>query len=431
MLEVLLKKIPKTSNEVVLILGLLGFFIIWLKGKKNIYLHIVLYVLLGVLIWRIVYRINSSRYASCLIYPFCISAAYCISFTIKTFSKIENKVIAIIGIALISYLLFKNFYITQINYNLGIIAELHDRLNSRSDVWTLIMQAEDLERVRKMEQYDNPFEFYNSDQTIQDVSKYITDYKTINKKVLYNIPLGSKENGFIHLDQADSKYRHVLSVYSQKNKKKRQHVYKIESNVKLLTLSNNKPIEAESGILENGDLELLDSPEQSHIKFKNHIKNYSLYYDFDESKRTPVNAYFYNGAKYTDLLPYYNCMNNKAISGKNSALIVTSGMKGSLIFYQKFYNGSYHYSVILSGKKDTTVCIFYDAYANKKWSVHSLGSYTIPSNGIFQIKTSFSVSDLNPGEYFLIGAYVVGEAYLDNFCITPTNEQSTHLSNSQ
>ena len=166
----------------------------------------------------------------------------------------------------------------------------------------------------------------------------------------------------------------------------------------------------------NGDLELIDSPEDSYIKFKNHIGHYALYFDFDQSKRTPVNAYFHNNPELTQYLPYYSCLNTKAISGNNSARIVTRKGVGYLLFSQKFYSGAYQYSVTFTGNKDSTVCLFYDLNEKNKWIGRPLATYTISSENLIQkITTSFIVSNLNPGDFFLVGVWVQGEAYLDNF----------------
>ena len=107
----------------------------------------------------------------------------------------------------------------------------------------------------------------------------------------------------------------------------------------------------------------------------------------------------------------------------HSAKIGISKGAGYLLFYQRFDEGSYEYSIIFSGKTGTTVCFLYDLYKDKKWNVMPLATYTISTKGTFRIGTSFSVSDLNPGEYFLVGAWVNGEAYLDNFNVVKTDGQ--------
>ena len=423
MLEIIFKSIPKTSNEIIFVLGILGLCVLFSRHKKNIYVHAVLCISLGMITWRTAYGIISGRYASCLIILFSISAAYFLSSLIKFNNKLCIASVFLIGIGIISNWTYKNYIKTQINSNIEALAELHDRYNKRTNQWTLITNDKDYPKIKQREKQNNPIEVYYSDQTIQDIETAISNQRSISKRTLFAITLKEKENGNIDIFSERSKCRHVLSVFFSKNKKERKHVYRIESNADIFTLSENKSIEPMSGILKNGDLEVLDTPEQSFKKLKSHIGRYSLFFDYDESIRTPVNAYFYNASIFTDRLPYYNCLNDKAISGKHSAKIGISKGAGYLLFYQRFDEGSYEYSIIFSGKTGTTVCILYDLYKDKKWNVMPLATYTISTKGTFRIGTSFSVSDLNPGEYFLVGAWVNGEAYLDNFNVVKTDGQ--------
>lgn len=422
MLEIFFRTIPKATNEIIFILGVLGLCLDCLLKKKNVYVHVVLFVVLGMLFWRCAYKINSSRYASALIYPFSFLAALFLSYLARAKWKVAKIICFLVGVGTLINAGYKNYNIKQINSNLKIIAELHNKFNSKEKEWTLITSSQDVGRIGRMDGENNPIEMYYSDKTTDDVCTYISNHRSINKNVLFNVTLKTKESDKINLDSPFSRYKHILSIYLQKNKKKRENVYAIESRGEIKTISVAKAIPPESGILKNGDLEQLDSPEESYRKFKNHIGHYSLYYDADESKRTAVNAYFYNTSNDTKYLPYYSCLNAEAISGKNSARIVSRNGYGYILFLQRFYSGTYHYSAILSGEKGTTVCILYDLYANKKWNVRSLANYTIPSIGVYKIKVSFSVPTLNPGEYFIVGAWVRGDAYLDNFCLNKIDE---------
>jgi hypothetical protein len=268
-----------------------------------------------------------------------------------------------------------------------------------------------------MENADNPFEVYHPDNTIKDFYPFLHNYKIVDRSALLNISLNAKEPDKIEIKSQLSKSRHILSIYAQKNKKRRENIYAVESKATIQILSKNKTIPPESGILKNGDLELLDSPEESFKKLKNHIGRYALFFDYDESKRTPVNAYFYNASIYTQYLPNYNCLNGCAISGNNSAYFDIKKGNGYILFNQKLQSGVYEFSFVFSGKSNTTICILYDLYKNKAWNETPLATYTISNNNTHRIRTSFSVGDLNDNEFFLVGAWVNGEAYLDNFCL--------------
>ena len=422
MVDILFRLIPKVTNEIIFVTGLLGIFILFLKRRTVTYFSISVLIILLMITWRVAYQIATTRYASVLIYPFSLFSACFFAGLKERKEKPIKYFFVFTAVGSLALWINKAYNIKQINRNLEIIAEYHNAVNRKGKEWTLITNAKDAGRIRRMEKANNLMITYYSEKGIDDVSSYIMEHRSLSDHILYNILSTNKPPHLVLPNSELSKYKYVLSVYTQKNKKKRANIYSIESKADLITLSQNKPVEPRSGILINGDLEKLDSAEQSFIKFKNHIGDYSLYFDYDESKRTPENAYFHNGAIFTQYLPYYSCLNDKAISGKNSAKIVTEKGAGYLLFYQKFTSGSYQYSVTFSGKKGTTVCVLYDVYQNKKWGVIPLATYTIPSKGIFQIKTSFSVS-LKPDEYFIVGARVSGEAYLDNFCLENRNNE--------
>ena len=399
-------------------MGLLGLGVLCLKKWKSSYVRVVLYLTAGMIFLRTVYGIVSGRYASCLIYIFSILAAYFLACLIRFKNKLCTVCVVILGMICISNWLYKNYSCTQIDSDLEIVSQLHEHFNRKADQWTLVMYSEDLYRIRQLGNKSNPIGRYAENKTVQDLYDFIAKYKTISRKALFTIKTNAGE-AFLDDAAADpSKHRRVLSVFFQRNRKKRIHVYTVEAKGELLTLSQNRPVEPESGILRNGDLEQLDSPEQSYNKLKGHIGRYSEYFDFDETKRTPVNAYFHNDGAFTANLPYYSCLNEKAISGKNSARIIMRNGVGYLLFYQRFPAGTYHYSVTVSGEKGTRICVLYDMCANKKWKVNPLVNFDIPYKGIFQIKSTFTVSDLSSDDFFLVGAWVRGDAYLDNFCLT-------------
>ena len=374
------------------------------------------------ILWRILYKIQSSRYAGILIYPFSISTSLFICHLFKSKIRSIKIICSFIAIGILIGLINKNYNIKQINSNLGIIAELHDKYNKTWREWILITNHKDGGRIKRMEKGANNYQTYYLEQTLDDVSMFIDNYIDVSHNVLYNISLNAEDSIRVNPNRPLSKFKHILSIYSQKNKKKRNNVFSIESKASFKYLSKNKIIIPESGILKNGDLETIDSPEDSYKKFKKHIGHYELYFDLDQSKRTPVNAYFHNAPEYTQYLPYYSCLNTKAISGKNSARIITKKGIGYLLFYQKFYSGTYQYSIIFTGTKGSTVCLLYDLNENNKWKGKPLASYTISSEElIHEITISFVVPNLPPGDFLLVGVWVRGEAYLDNIHLEKTD----------
>ena len=169
MFIVLFKTIPKATNEIVFLLGVLGLFVLSLRQKKNVYFYIFLCIMLGMFFWRMGYGIISSRYASCLIYPFSILAAFFLSYLAKIKKKSYLIVIFLIGIGLASSFAYKNYYKSQINFNLEILSQTHEKYNNKYEEATFIANIDEARRIKKMEKTNNKFEVYYGDRTKEDV----------------------------------------------------------------------------------------------------------------------------------------------------------------------------------------------------------------------------------------------------------------------
>ena len=421
-LETLLTTIPKSVNEFVFIIALIGLGI-YIKKKKCHGLFLLLSVLF-MIGWRSFIHIKSSRYACGLVLPFALLAGYFVALLTKC--KRPSTNFLVFSIACMALFLWgkKTYYVSQINSNLFAISELHDLICRKDYNAKLITKNDDALRIQRKEKDNHRIETYRKQVDSEGLIKFIMSYREINQIALFDQIVSRQNSSFVHNKiNSRNNYRQIMSVFSQKNKKKKHNIYAIMAKANVSVISNNKMIPPQSGILSNGDLEIVDTPEASQKKFKVHIRDYYLYNDYNPSILTPNNAYFHNDPRVTQYLPFYNCSNEMPISGTYSAFIATKKGKGYLLFYQKFKNGNYNYSLILRGEKGTRVSLICDENRSSKWIVTNLGTFTIPDKRIFRITLSFEETGLLNNDFFYIGAYVEnGSAQLDNFFINETTK---------
>lgn len=371
--------------------------------------------MLLMVLWRSFFNIVSSRYTAGFIFPFVFFSTIfiCALFKNKAFLKLLGiTTLIVISLNWIN----KNYINARNSSNLEAIAELHDRYNKRINN-SVLVTGDNALRIGMMEKNNNPFMHFGNLNSLQSVNTFDKKYKRSGQIALLDILTSSKERVSMKNSNSSNNLRYVLSVFSQKNKKKRHHIFSVESKARVFTLSQNKALESESGLLENGDLELLDTPEESYRKLAGSIGNYDSFFKYNDSIRTPINAYFHNSGVYTQFLPYYNCSNENAISGNNSARITIKKGIGSILFYQKFYSGKYVLSAVFKGEKDSRISLLYDCYQDNKWNPITLTNYIIEDKSTKKVEIEFDASSLKPKTYFLVGASVFGDVYLDNFCI--------------
>ena len=420
-LKTIFTTIPKSVNEIIFVLGLLGIVLPFAKNERDrLFQRITLIIIFFMVIWRALYQIESSRYASGLILPFTIGASYLI---FKLNHLKSNSIVLRIVFPCLLFLVVvlwvkKDFQVSAVNQNINRIVDVHARMNKKADT-ILITPHNDMGRLKYYGSSNRQWvEPYFLEQNHADLSNFIEKFKTVNYRLLYDIVVRSGDTSKVSAKTKDAKYKQVLSLFAQKNKKKKHCVYLIESKGSYRSVSSHDMDEFDSGLLQNGDLEKLDSPERSYEKLKKHITYYEDFYVYDPSIRTPENAYFFNNQAVTHYRPFYTCTSENAISGKSSAYIRINAEKevSYFLFYQRFHNGKYHYSFQVKGKKGTKVCLLYDMNQDKKYEVRPLAYFVLPNTQTYDVQTVFSVDTLAKDDFFLVGAWVYnGEAYLDNF----------------
>lgn len=395
-----------------------------LTRRSNVIVQVGLLIILLMAGWRSMIHLTSSRYASGLLFPFTFFATYSIYFLGKSKRKALHCLLLCTGIACIALWIQKNYNRSQINSNLKIVAEIHDAYNSGRDEYILVSNDEENLRIMRMEKKKNKIYQYirQDNRTIKEIYNQLS--YALDQNTLFDIVVNARNSApFEPYNNSLTETKHVLSFFSQKNKKKRHFVYAIKSLVACPPVSSSNRISPECGILENGDLEIIDSEQDSYLKLKKHIGTFDPNKEYDASLRTPFNAYFYNAKNIPEPYPFYTCTDVGAISGKYSAYVKCGTIQqGYLIFYQKFMNGNYELSFLIKGTQGTRICILCDKYTNKKWQPVPLAFFTVPNKGLFHPIVNFSIDDLEPGDYFLVGVYIQnGEAFFDNFALHNKN----------
>lgn len=427
-LTTIFRTIPKSVNEFIFVLGILGFFLALRDRKRCFLAHVGIYIVLLMTGWRVLIQIDTSRYASGLIFLFVISATFFFKCLIKTKNAVARCFLLILAGVMSFLWLKKSYCITFINSPIITIAELHDRYNAKEEKTTLFLNLKDLPRFKKCVTGSNPVRGYYPASTLSDVQSFSDKCKLAYQAFLYDVLLDAKETTKITSSNTLNSCKLVLSIFSQKSKRKRHCLYYIESNSECSVVSNYETIPPESGMLENGDLEIVDSSVESFEKLKRHIKLYSDFYEYDETIRTPASAYFYNGQALTHLRPYYNCSDIDPISGKYSVVFRNIPSNGSLFFYQKNDCGDYEFSVYVRGSKGSSVSLIADLYVDKKWKYIELIRFYLPDKRLYKLKTSFAVDELKDNDYFLAGVTIGnGDAQIDNVALVKIEMSKSDL----
>jgi len=416
-MTILISNIPKAVNEFVFLFGIFGFLLLVKRKKKNNCVRLLIFATIIMIFLRLVFHIRSSRYASGLILFFSIYSSIALSLF---FNKGWLAKIALYSVAALWILSWgiKNYNICSNNANLKNLAEKHEQSNRKNDRCLLYIHKEEEYRMKQMENRDYMLETYSSAQSFSDLYSYVSSYKKADITTLFDMVVDSKTAVNKRIDHHNA-CKLVLSFFSQKNKKKRHNVYRIQSDAEVKVLSSSQIIEPDSGILINGDFERIDSPSDSFKKLKDNISYYSIFFDPSDLRITPYNAYFFNDETHTQYLPFYSCSDIDPLSGIYSATIKIRRGYGYLFFTQKFQNGLYQYSVLLKATKGTRVCMLYKTNRNGKWNrLIPLVHFAVPDGRIYSITKTFEVNDLIKQDYFVIAFWVNGgEAVLDNFSI--------------
>ena len=413
MFDILFRLIPKGTNEIIFLGGTLGLIYYLYNKKKTRNAVLFFSIIVFCITIRLIVKTKlslSSRYFSILIFPYSFFFAL---FVVSLF-KYKNRIIRIITIICtfisLYLIIMKDIKISPNSQTIYFIADYLNSTKKTNYAYNYLIQPKEYYRISHISGLKEKMKASHIDD--KSISKYILNYRTAYSKSVIHISTKDKSIAF------STAIRPVLFLPPYHNRGNTHFIYEISSNDECFPVSTNQPPQPpDNSLLENGDLEILETPEKSFSKLKNNIKDFSMFYNFDDSIQTPINAFFQSTSKLNSL-PLFTVSKHNSISG-NSVHISYCENEGCifLFFYQKFDAGEYTYSLQCKGNSGTNIGVLYKVLQDNKWTSVPLTFFTIPDKRLFCLSSTFSVDNLNPSEYFIIGVWVRGDAYLDNFSI--------------
>ena len=426
-----LEKIPKGVNVIVFIWALFGLFMVLRNPKirKEKSFYIFSGIIGFMMVWRVGVGIMTSRYATGLILPFVVFASYFLCHAGKKKHALVRAAFYVM-IACTGFILLKmNTDSVFRNYSSDIVSEVFKRYDRTNNLYSFRAPWKDFSRIlfashlneRLVAVYDTHFH------------KFIFEDKSVYpRETLINIDSRMIADDAEVWDKLRTKQ--VASLVEDAEKNKRQLIFLLSSDDQCIPVPENRIPPYRPNLLDNGDLEELDSPEESCDKLKAHNAECVLSNASGETVLTPRNAFFSAEPAAASLFEV-NAQNDSRIAGNNSARIRFNQEKeyrrdivwdyfpdkvASLMFDRHFSNGDYEFSMLVRGETGAEVCVVCEFCKDGSREPRRIAAFRIPDKRLFQITTHFSVDDLGQDDYFQVGVSVQkGEAYFDNFSLTP------------
>lgn len=410
-----LEKIPKGINIIVFIWAMIGLFLLLRdpKIRKEKMFHVCLAVVGFMAVWRILANIDTSRYAAGLILPFVVFASYFLYNSRKRRHGFVRFVLYV-AIACSGFIILKmNCDSVTRNESAVVVSETFRTIDATNGNHMFRAPWKDFRRIYYYSHMkDNIMGVY-------DPAKLIMDYNYVFKDMVLNIEAKNIADYPDVQKKLKQKYKLIASLIEESNVKKKQFIYILSSDNRCVPVLKEEIPPYRPNLLDNGDLEELDTPEESLEKLKSHFKHYAQSTDVaNMTVRTPRAACF-SAESSSSSLPEASALNDFRIAGNNSARIRIPHGTASMVFDRRFSNGDYEYSVLTQGKKGTRVRLLYEVGKGGSREVRQIATLLIPDGRLFLITAHFSVEDLGQDDFFQVGASVQnGEAYLDNFSLT-------------
>ena len=435
------QKIPKGVNIIIFIWALIGLYILIRdpKFKKDFYFWLYTLVIAFMVAWRVAIRILTSRYASGLIIPFVVLASVFLVNSVKRRHLIVRLglyvLIAVTGVIVLKM----NLDSTTRNYYSDTIAEIYEDLGqSREKDYTFLVEHDDYSRIYFLTHLGKKVGRIKDDE----VHDFVSGYRRIYPDTILNTPSKNITDEISRLDNM----RLLASLIEKKTSKriKKQFIYAVSGHDECVPISKSQIVpRAENDLLENGDMEELDSPEESYGKLETYLGSDALIRAVDPALRTPQAAYFTfvlpdeppapsaegaPGAKDHDpftngtaSLPGFSMQSDFSIDGDRSARICAADGTASLMFEKRFHSGRYEYSMLVQGETGTEISVFYEVCRpDGGCELRTVALLTLPDKRLFQVRTRFSADDLADADFFRVGVSVRnGAAFFDDFSLRP------------
>ena len=409
------EKIPKGVNIIVFIWAMIGLFLLLRNTKvRKEKLFILCLAVIGFMAaWRVLFKITTSRYAAGLILPFVVFASY---FLYNAGKKRHGFVRLVLSaaIACTGFIILKmNFDSVTRNESAVAVSETFRVFDATRGNYMFRAPWKDFRRIYYFSRMsDNIMGVY-------DPAKLILNYNYVFKDTVLDVEFKDIADNAEVLERLRQKYRLVASLIEESNPKKKQLIYVLTSDNKCVPILKERIPPYRPNLLDNGDLEELDTPEESCEKLKSLLGHFGTSPDAaNPAARTPRAACFVAGSGSASI-PEVGVQNDFRIAGDYSARIRIPEGNASLMFDRHFTNGDYEYSMLVQGEKGTRVRAVYEVSKDGSHEVRQIATFLVPDRRMFLVTTHFSVEDLGREDFFQVGATVQnGEAYLDNFSLT-------------
>ena len=404
-------KFSKCIEELTTILGLSGFFLFLLsKHVKQSLKWIATPLFLFLIAWRLEiskFKVMSSRYVSGLIIPFLLFAVWFV-FCIQRKKSRTNKCIATVLVALLltSYINKVSKH-NKYDANYYAIAEIVKNSEKKKDTKEFLVEGENFERLSYLSKTNN------IKQKSSTYLPYISNFNYFYFPWIVDVDFDNSVT-------PQGKQKRICSFVAKKSSNKRINlIVSPPPRASLivnptLTIQDNR-----NNLLQNGSIEEIDSPEQSHRNLVNEVSDYSLYYEYDESIRTPKKSYF-TVAFCADMEMALGIESESPIKGFHSVSVKFNNGNAFLLFNQAFHhNGQYLYSFLIKGKKGTLIQPYYTLCFNQEWKSVPICLFSVPDSQTYLISTEFDIDGLNETDFFKVGVkFRNGEALLDDFVLS-------------
>lgn len=432
-----LGSIPKGVNIVIFIWAAVGLVMMLRdpKFRKERFFFLSLAVVGFMALWRILIGIDTSRYAAGLILPFTVSAAYLLYVARK---KRHLPVRLVLCVALIcSGFIIPKMILDSVfrNYSSDVMSEMFRDLDRTHNDYAFLVPRKDLSRILFSSRLDRKLKAITMaegrDIERDVVCKYVTNYKRAYPDTVLNIESRTLKDNKTD-DKTKEKMEKVLDILRPKQiasivddarKEKKQMVFILSTGNQSGPVSENRIPPYRPNLLDNGDLEEQDSPEESGTKMNAHLGDLIADGGAALAAAGPPRNAFFSVEATPETIPEFRIQNDDAIDGEHSVRIRAGEVAAYMMFDKRFSNGQYDYSMLIKGETDTNVAIICEINREDGGSkIRRIALFTIPDRRLFQISTHFSMEDLNGGDDFRIGVSVEkGEAFFDNFSLTPAD----------
>jgi len=435
------ENIPKGVNEVVFAWAVISV-LLFLRHQKDLkekaYLYIALFVTAFMIFWRVFFLNISSRYSSGLILPFVLFAAFFLFDGLSKRRRLLVRLALLAAIIASSVVMFcMNFNGLTRNQHYDIVAEVFSGIDAAKESHVFTVQKENFFRIGVIGGLDrNRMETMDDEMTFDE---YLADYDRVYPETLVNVMSRDPD---AEPEKDGYRITKIVSLSENKKKPKYRLIYAIVPDAAnaCVPVSASQIGPCPANLLENGDFELADSPEESNAKFKRHVSEGAM--TATDEFSTPRNAFFSaNPPEKRKLdamlevrwdwvrnliniprqrLPECGMVSGAdAIAGNRSARIQAPDVPARLMFDRQLSNGSYECTLLVRGSSGTEITVLYDVCRNGERQTVPVATAKLTDRRPFRMTTRFSVNGLARDDFFQFGVEVVkGEACLDNVTLT-------------